>query len=464
MLNRRNFLAQSSFAITGAAFHRLNAHAELIAAPYAHLRAGLGAGGYGNLRPTKSLNTGETLLALPEGFSYTAFGKTGSRMSDGHLTPPAHDGMAAFAVQGELRLVRNHEINGGIGKQGAALGSAANLPAYDTSAGGGTTTLIIDPKTRLPRKDFVSLSGTLNNCAGGPTPWGSWISCEETTLGETKFTTADGRTRGGFVACHGYCFEVPATANQAAPPVPLKAMGRFVHEAIAVDPKTGIVYLTEDQGTAGLYRFLPKRRGQLSAGGRLQMLMVTKRSQADLRTQQTVGKKLNVTWTDIPDPDPVAADTDTLAVYKQGLARGAATFARLEGIWYGDGSIWFTSTSGGNNKLGQVWQYTPQGRDGGILKLIFESPEEAVLDMPDNLCFSPRGGLVICEDGHNEQFVRGLTKQGQIFDFAKNMTPGYEGKEFAGVCFSPDGSTLFLNLQTPGITLAIWGPWQRGAL
>lgn len=194
------------------------------------------------------------------------------------------------------------------------------------------------------------------------------------------------------------------------------------------------------------------------------MLMVTKRSQADLRTQQTVGKKLNVTWTDIPDPDPVAADTDTLAVYKQGLARGAATFARLEGIWYGDGSIWFTSTSGGNNKLGQVWQYTPQGRDGGILKLIFESPEEAVLDMPDNLCFSPRGGLVICEDGHNEQFVRGLTKQGQIFDFAKNMTPGYEGKEFAGVCFSPDGSTLFLNLQTPGITLAIWGPWQRGAL
>ncbi len=160
----------------------------------------------------------------------------------------------------------------------------------------------------------------------------------------------------------------------------------------------------------------------------------------------------------------MAADTDALAVYQQGFAQGAATFARLEGIWYGDNSLFFTLTSGGENKLGQVWQYTPQGHDNGLLKLIFESPAEAVLDMPDNLCISPRGGLVICEDGHNEQFVRGLTRQGQIFDFAKNIVPGHEGKEFAGACFSPDGMTLFLNLQTPGITLAIWGAWQRGAL
>lgn len=466
MLNRRNFLVQSSLAAASVAgvtlaFERLTIFAERNVENYSHLLAGSDAGSYGSLRPTKSQNTGEILLALPEGFSYTAFGQTGSKMSDGNLTPAAHDGMAAFAVNGQLRLVRNHEISG---KPDVALGAASKFPAYDPTAGGGTTTLIIDPKTRLPIKEFISLSGTLNNCAGGPTPWGSWISCEETTLGETKFTSAEGKERGGFAACHGYCFEVSASANSPVTPTPMKAMGRFVHEAIAVDERTGIVYLTEDQGTAGLYRFIPKQRGKLNAGGKLQMLAIANRQQADLRTKQTVGQVLTATWVDILDPDPAAADTDTLAVYKQGFAQGAATFARLEGIWYGSNSLFFTSTSGGENKLGQVWQYTPQSNDKGALKLIFESPAEAVLDMPDNLCISPRGGLVLCEDGHNEQFVRGLTKRGQIFDFAKNIAPGFDDKEFAGACFSPDGNTLFLNIQTPGITMAIWGDWQRGAL
>lgn len=84
--------------------------------------------------------------------------------------------------------------------------------------------------------------------------------------------------------------------------------------------------------------------------------------------------------------------------------------------------------------------------------------------MPDNLCVSPRGGLVVCEDGHNEQFVRGLTRQGQIFDFAQNVSPIHAGSEFAGATFSPDGQTLFVNIQTPGVTLAVWGPWQKGLL
>ncbi|MGH9768325.1 MAG: alkaline phosphatase PhoX [Blastocatellia bacterium] len=461
-LNRRNFLGVTPFAIGAAlqTFAAINARrgpglpSRLIGSP--------GAVGYGGLRPTKARNTGEEILTLPEGFEYNVIGKTGAKMSDGNPTPRAHDGMAAFKVNGELRLVRNHEINGGLGRDGAAFGDAAL--AYDPKAGGGTTTLIIDPKTREIVKDFVSLNGTLQNCAGGPTPWGSWISCEETTLGQSLGKDAQGRERGGFSRLHGYCFEVAAGANGAVKATPLPAMGRFVHEAIAVDARTGIVYLTEDRGAAGFYRFIPKQKGKLAAGGKLQMLAVTGRRQFDLRTGQKAGQQLNVSWVDINEPDALDGENSGDAVYRQGLALGAATFARLEGCWYGGDSVYFTSTSGGDKRLGQVWQYTPQGKDKGALKLIFESPEEAVLDMPDNLCVSPNGGLIICEDGRNEQFVRGLTRQGQIFDFAKNILPGSTGREFAGATFSPDGQTLFVNIQTPGMTLAIWGPWERGAL
>jgi uncharacterized protein len=457
-LNRRTFLGATPFAVGAAlqTFVAVNSSCDsrLIASPNATI--------YGSLRPTKARNTGEEVLTLPEGFEYNVIGRTGAKMSDGNPTPAAHDGMATFNVKGELRLVRNHEINGGIGRDGAAFGDSAL--AYDPKAGGGTTTLIIDPKTREIAKDFVSLNGTLQNCAGGPTPWGSWISCEETTLGQSLGKDERGRARGGFAQKHGYCFEVVAGADGVVKALPLTAMGRFVHEAVAVDQRTGIVYLTEDRGAAGFYRFIPNRQGKLSEGGKLQMLAITGRRQVDLRNGQKAGQPLNVSWVDISEPDPPNAENSDSAVYRQGLALGAATFARLEGCWYGGDSIYFTSTNGGDKRLGQVWQYTPQGEDMGKLKLLFESPEEAVLDKPDNLCVSPQGGLIICEDGDNEQYVRGLTPQGQIFDLAKNIMPGYEGQEFAGATFSPDGKTLFVNIQRPGLTLAIWGPWDRGVL
>jgi secreted PhoX family phosphatase len=458
-LNRRSFLGATPFAV-GAALQAIAAiNAKRMAGP---LSASPGPVGYGSLRPTKARNTGEEILTLPEGFEYNIIGRTGAKMSDSNPTPAAHDGMAAFNVKGELRLVRNHEINGGVGRDGAAFGDAAL--AYDPKAGGGTTTLIIDPKTREIVKDFVSLNGTLQNCAGGPTPWGSWISCEETTLGKSLSKDERGRERGGFAQKHGYCFEVMASADGAVKATPLTAMGRFVHEAIAVDPRTGVVYLTEDRGAAGFYRFIPKRQRKLSQGGKLQMLAITGRRQFDLRTGQKAGQSLDASWVDINEPDPPDNENSVDAVYRQGLTLGAATFARLEGCWYGGDSVYFTSTSGGDKRLGQVWQYTPQGKDKGKLNLIFESPEEAVLDKPDNLCVSPHGGLIICEDGANEQYVRGLTRQGQIFDLAKNILPGFESHEFAGATFSPDGQTLFVNIQRPGVTLAIWGPWERGAL
>ncbi|HEV2664033.1 MAG TPA: alkaline phosphatase PhoX, partial [Blastocatellia bacterium] len=260
-LNRRAFLGVTPFAV-GAALQTFAAinktrgpgrPGRLIASP--------DSVGYGGLRATKSRNTGEEILTLPEGFQYNVIGRTGVKMSDGNPTPAAHDGMAAFKVNNELRLVRNHEINGGIGRDGAAFGDAAL--AYDTKAGGGTTTLIIDPKTREVVKDFVSLNGTLHNCAGGPTPWGSWISCEETTLGMSRGKDDRGRERGGFSQKHGYCFEVVAGADGAVKAIPLAAMGRFVHEAIAVDARTGLLYLTEDRGAAGFYRFIPTRQGKL---------------------------------------------------------------------------------------------------------------------------------------------------------------------------------------------------------
>ncbi len=408
-------------------------------------------GSYGPLSIRPAANTGESLIALPDGFEYNVFGRTGDPLSDGHATPPNHDGMAAFAVGDEWRLVRNHEIKTITPGKDIPIGTAAR--SWDVRSGGGTTTLVIDPKTRLPVRAFVSLSGTNTNCAGGHTPWGSWISCEEVVVG----------TAAGFHQDHGYCFEVPAESDGEVEPVPLRAMGRFVHEAVAVDPGTGHVYETEDALSAGCYRFIPREPGHLAAGGRLQMLAIDGRPGYDTRTGQRQGTELPVVWVDIPDADPASATIANQAVYNQGRSRGGATFGRLEGCFWGNGKIYLNATSGGEAHAGQVWQYTPDG-DRGTLMLLFESPRRDVLNMPDNLCVSPRGGLVICEDGDGVQHMRGLTKEGRIFDFARNAIPRYENREWAGSTFSPDGSTLFVNIQAPGVTFAIWGPWDRGAL
>lgn len=466
--DRRTFLRHSTLA-GGALFGLQGLIARTTLAQPANARAFKGSGGYGPLIPTLTENTNEELLALPEGFKYKVFGKVGTPMSDGYLTPPRHDGMAAFAVGGQIRLVRNHEVRGNAPSP-ALFPIGDPSKSYDVSAGGGTTTLIVDPTTRELVRDFVSLSGTHTNCAGGPTPWGSWITCEETNFGTDR----------GFSQSHGYCYEVSAAANGQVTPVPIKAMGRFFHEALAIDPATGIVYLTEDTGsavvTAGFYRFIPDEPGNLATGGRLQMLALRHRPNYDTRAGQMglLGRRLLTRWVDINDPDPPDAEADTLAVYKQGFAKGGATFARLEGCWHSNGYIFFDATNGGDAGLGQIWQYRPVNRSSGHLTLIFESPSVDVLDKPDNLCVSPRGGLLLCEDGSGEQFLRGLTTRGRIFDFARNLVYNrdangnlivpLESNEFAGATFSADGETLFVNILTPGMTFAIWGPWEEGAL
>lgn len=429
----------------------------------------LQAVGFGDLIPTATKNTGETFLALPRGFEYNVMGKVRSIMSDGRATPPQHDGQWTFKVGKELRIVRNHEVSGGsVPRPGTAIGAANH---YDETCGGGTTTLIVDPKTRTLVRDFVSLSGTMINCSGGPTPWGTWISCEETTLGRTVRTNQrTGAKTGGFPKPHGYCFEVDAAANTCLPPVPLEAMGRFVHETVAVDKRSGVIYETEDFNPSGFYRFLPNRRKRLREGGELQMLAVRGMPEYDTRTGQKPGTVLPVTWVTIPNPDPAEADIDPSAVFKQGRARGGATFNRLEGSCMDDkGNVYFDATSGGDVRGGQIWRYEPTGRNEGNLRLLFESPSREVLDMPDNICLMPKSKLLfMCEDsdyvgdgGTADNYVRILTPEGRIANFVKNIAPGMERTEFAGSCFSPDGKIFFVNLQSVGATFAIWGDWSK---
>ena len=465
-MNRRSFIANFSLASGGLALAcgALGRRAQVLAQT-GDISA-LRAAGYGPIAPMAAKNTGEVLLALPKGFEYTIFGKIGSEMADGRKVPPRHDGMWAFKVGKETRLIRNHEVvNGNVPREGSAIGTSNH---YDPAAGGGTTTVVLDNKTRTAEREFVSLSGTLVNCAGGPTPWGSWISCEETTIGKEIRTTAAGAKIGGFEKPHGYCFEVPASANGPVPAVPLTAMGRFVHEAVAVDEKTGVVYLTEDAGTSGFYRFLPAREKQLAQGGKLQMLAVKGWEGYDTRTNQAQGDSVLATWVDIDDPDPASAGVDPLAVYKQGAKKGGAIFNRLEGCCIDEeGRVYFVSTAGGNAKSGQIWAYIPTSEDEGELKLLFESPSKELMYMPDNICHLPKSEmLLICEDGDYpgtdaKNHLRILTPEGLVSDLAQNVSKDAPRSEFAGACFAPDGKTLFVNLQTAGVTLAIWGPFNK---
>lgn len=438
-LGRRAFLRGGAAAGAASAFLGLMGHtAQAAPAGRAQARPEQAAdnGGYGPLQPAPG---GE--LLLPAGFSYVAFGHTGTPMSDGTPTPGRHDGMAAFdGDDGMIRLVRNHE---------QSEGPAYTTPSYDPLAAGGTTTMVFDPKAMALVNTHPSLSGTIRNCAGGPTPSGTWLTCEET------FTGLDHPTP------HGYVFEVPADADGPVEPVPYKQMGRFVHEAVAVDPATGIVYETEDRGSSGFYRFLPNDRDDLGAGGRLQMLAIKDQPRYDTRIGQHVGRTLPVEWVDIADPDPDSSDS--LAVFYQGRDAGGATFARLEGAWYANGSIFINSTSGGDAGLGQVWEYRPRGTSGGQLVLVYESMDPDVLQSPDNICVSPNtGGLVLCEDGGGRDMLRGVTNRGQIFDLAALNSANTS--ELAGATFSSDGKILFFNVQSPGVTYAVTGPWENGAL
>ena len=414
-------------------------------------------GGYGPL-----LSDEGRVLNLPRGFSYQIISRTGERMTDGFLVPGAHDGMAAFGDRsGRTIIVRNHELGSGssevgpFGAKNVLMSKLRQSDIYDTAPGlGGTTTLVYDTRTKRLEQHYLSLAGTMRNCAGGPTPWNTWISCEET------MQRADSDHRKD----HGYNFEVPA-GDGLAVPIPLKAMGRFNHEAIAVGP-AGIVYQTEDRGDGLIYRFIPNRPQNLQQGGRLQALKI--RDQAGLNTNNRSGSripvktKLQTEWVDLEN---VESPEDDLR--QQGHSRGAATFDRGEGIWTGQDGIYFTCTAGGRSSAGQIWRYVPSSHEGtpeernnpGTLELFIEPNDTRLLDSADNLTIAPWGDIFLCEDGPGDNRIIGVTRQGEIYDFARNVM---NNSELAGATFSPDSTTLFVNIQNPGLTLAITGPWRRG--
>ena len=395
------------------------------------------------------------ILDLPKHFSYSIIGRTGDRMSDGFFLPDKPDGMATFPYrENKVILIRNHEINplafgskGPFGTGNKKIKSVPDNLIYDKGrilpCLGGTTTLIYDTKERKLDSQFLSLVGTLRNCAGGPTPWNSWISCEELVMGKT----------GPCKKNHGWCFEVPVTDfPKLADPIPLKAMGRFNHEAVAVEPNSGDVYLTEDRHDGLIYRFIPSKKGELSKGGKLYALKISGSEGADTRNwddaQFIPGQKERIEWIELND---VESPKDDLRF--RGFKKGAACFARGEGMWYSDGSIYFACTNGGIKKRGQIWKLT-----SSKIELFAEPNDPDLVDNCDNLTVSPSGDLFLCEDGKGQQFIDVITPDGNIFKLAKNSK---STSEFSGPTFSPDGSTLFVNIQHDGLTLAITGPWGK---
>lgn len=451
MLQRRNFLAT-----TGATVGFLGLQKYLRAEPTERV-----VSKYGDLIPDP-----EGILDLPKGFSYQIISRAGEIMSDGLIVPGKPDGMACFAGRkGSIILVRNHEL--GLGEQEMGpfpnrtipknfekekpydFGNQKDLPHI-----GGTSNIVYDPQSGEVLREFLSVTGTDRNCAGGAMPWGTWITCEE----PSDLNSERGQE-------HGYCFEVKASDDgKLQQAVALKKLGRFRHEAVAVDPETGILYLTEDTNDGLLYRFIPNKKQDFT-DGKLQTLKIVDQKSADLRnypgttTPIKEGVAMKATWINVSDVEAPAND-----LRFRGFKSGAARFARGEGIQFSSGAFYICCTDGGPENQGQIFKLTPSGSASkpDTLELFLEPGASDLLTNGDNLCAAPWGDLFVCEDlisEHKEKtpHIRGVTPEGKIYNFARNAM---NKSEFAGTCFTPDGSILFVNMQGCGLTVAIRGPWN----
>ncbi|MFE3824590.1 alkaline phosphatase PhoX [Streptomyces sp. NPDC059092] len=450
---RRQILARSGATAAGIVFS--GAVSELFTGTAAAHT--MGRGGYGPL-----VTDPNGLLDLPKGFRYKVLSREGDPLRSGEgRVPSNHDGMAAFAgKRGRVHLVRNHEnrVTARIG-----VPTVEGL-TYDPMGKGGCTALELDGRDNV-LGERVAIAGTAVNCAGGPTPWGTWLTCEE---------TEDRAGTNGYTKDHGFIFEVDGADPRRTGAVPLTAMGRFQHEAVAIDPGTGVVYETEDafDKPFGLfYRFLPEKprggAGSLRAGGALEAMRVP--GVPDLSTVMETGATFDrIEW--VPVPDPLAEETP---IRFQDFGAGGITHAqKLEGCYWGDRAVYFVSSfahsSAGSagDHYGQVWKYEPQRRRLTLV-IVFGPDTDIQLpgESPDNICLAPGGGLMVCEDGGGAQHVFGVTRRGEVYAMARGAnnvgTPeDPEWGEFAGVTFSPDGATMYVNCYNPGTTFAVTGPWR----
>jgi secreted PhoX family phosphatase len=413
--------------------------------------------GYGPLVPDPA-----GILSLPKGFSYKIVARSGTTLLEtGEPTPDDPDGTAAFRAQdGGTVLVNNHEIAGGESFRVPALPGFT----YDPLAGGGTTTIEVDKYGNRIR-EYVSLAGTHNNCAGGITPWDTWVTCEETERSPT-----------GSALPHGYCFEVdPYDRDANRDPKPLRFLGRYAHESVVVDPETHTIYLTEDASNPNglLYRWtppaeaLPLGRGTLrtlgdEAGTLDAMQAVTKRGELvpDLAVYSRPGTRLKVEW--VPVPDRAATTLSTRRQFPQ-ITRSR----KLEGMWWGDEGAYFvasfarTGDGSAAQHDGQVWHYDPQAGRIALMLWFAYTPldQDNDPDGPDNITVSPFGGVILAEDGDGAQHLVGATDDGETYFFARNDIPGES--EFTGPTFSKNRRILFANVQSPGHVFAIQGPFRR---
>ena len=402
LLNRRNFIGATGAAFSGLLLNGCTGRsAPLTSAPSSFAD-------YGPLVPDPA-----GMLDLPRGFSYRLLSSLGNAMTDGCTVPDKADGMGCFSLgNDEIVLIRNHELvpaddAGGVLAKGFGTRDGAIVP-------GGTTSIVLDATTLEVKREFRSLAGTIRNCSGGITPWGSWLTCEEAPTGPGQ------RFGEGLAENHGWVFEVPANATGLIDAVPLKAMGRFNHEAACVDPRTGIVYLSEDRDDSVLYRFVPTTPGRLGDGGLLQAMVVEGLSDTRNWTSadMAVGSRHTVRWIDCDD---VESPNDDLR--SRAAAKGAALVARGEGIHTGTDEIFVCSTNGGQRKLGQILRLVPgTGGEPDQIELFFESQSKDQFNYGDNLTVGPNGHLIVCEDQYTEvvdNHLRGITPDGRAYTLGR---------------------------------------------